>query len=134
MVSVPLAFFQVAATAIPTLLVAMAVGMKRGEGLGTAFKNAKKQYQMLIVLFTLLMVAVIGWGEMLALLVLAKGQGEVWQARWVFTAIATLIFVLIVEFVGPLDRALGKWGNYVFGPVVILIWFASILVFGISLG
>lgn len=133
MVLVPIAYFQVAATAIPTLLVAMAVGMKHGTNLAESMKGATKWERGLMAVFGVAMAFMVSWGETLSLLALVKGRGEVWQAGHVFSAIASLIFIVIYEFVYPIKEALGKLGSALFNVALPAIWMLVMATFLIGI-
>jgi hypothetical protein len=73
--AVPLAYFQVGATAIPTLLIAVAVGLKQGASHAESFKKTKGDRAVSV--FTVILFSLtVGVGELAAL---TSGWGVVQQ-------------------------------------------------------
>lgn len=112
----------------------MAVGMKQGDLHGRVVREGNKWQRGLMIFFTLFMVILIGAGEMLALLALMRGSGTTVQAGYVWAAISTLLFIVVMEFAGPVDRALGKIASAFFSGMILVAWMSSIFLFGLLAG
>ncbi|WP_369746491.1 hypothetical protein [Paenarthrobacter sp. AMU7] len=96
----PIAYFQAAATAIPALMIAVAVGMRRGHKLAElSGTNATRRIMNLNVV--LLLFFLIGAGEVNALLAIATNGGTAVQGYWAYQGIILAFAQLGHELVTP---------------------------------
>ena len=109
--TIPLQFFQVAATSIPTLLIAVAVGAKTGEALVVGMGDSKFQKVQtftFLLLFTLSIVV----GEIAALLALVHGHGSkgacFWAANGIFMALVFVFRPFYLPFTEKISPRMGK--------------------------
>lgn len=132
MTDVPIQFFQVGATAIPTLLIAVAVGVKQGAAYAEMFSNSSRLMKCVTLfgLFTFL-VSVVG-GELAALTALYQGKGTPSQAIFVYTGIGNTLAALVAEYVQPMAKAMSFRGGLVLWILVLLAWI-GVVVYGIIL-
>jgi hypothetical protein len=109
----------------------MAVGMKHGESLGRVVKQGTRSQRFFMVFFTLFLVALVACGELLALSALVRGEGGNVQAGWVWSAVSTLLFLIVMEFASPVNRELSKLGSGIFLGTIFVVWIGTIIAFGI---
>jgi len=101
LVNIPIEFFQASATIIPALLIALAVGAKHGEDY--AERMTEKRFSGFIAIVTVLvLVFVIGAGEVTALIGIIFGGASAGAAGLVFTAILLCILLVARELTQPL--------------------------------
>lgn len=126
-------FFQAAATVLPTLLIAYALHsrdteIKRLAGIASR-KDKKKSRGSLFGQAAILILFVVG--EMLALLVLALNNPQIWAFVGVLGAILSLAWFVCYETLWPLMENHGGKRLaqvFLFGPtLVILTCFALFL-------
>ncbi|SDP33250.1 hypothetical protein SAMN04487914_10890 [Arthrobacter sp. ok909] len=122
MTSVPMPFFQVGATAIPTLLVAVAIGIKAGNLHGEVFQSARKSHKIAALFSSFFFIAIVTAGELSALTALFKGYGNSIQAACIWTAMTTCLFLIIIEFVGPISNSMTAKGGWTLATVLLLSW------------
>ena len=115
---VPIPFFQAAATAIPTLLIALAVGVKMGNQFAT--DSPYRLDKLGKATAALLVVATIVSGEFVALAALIEGAGSANQATWVLTSIGTCIYFLGFELLTPLLYGLSRWAGWILSGIAAL--------------
>jgi hypothetical protein len=99
--TIPVTFFQAGATIIPTLLIALAVGAKRGEKYAEEMTE-KKPSGLIAIVTVLILVLVAGVGEVTALIAIVFKAGSTFQAGLVFAAILFGIFMVGLELTRPL--------------------------------
>lgn len=121
---VPVQFFQVAATAIPTLMIALFIGAKNGENVAKRMSASGWFIKALGVLGTLAFLTAILFGELASLIgVIANGGGTT-RADLIMWVIILMLLVLSFELVDPVARVLGgkRW----------IVYLALLILFGVS--
>lgn len=93
-----LAFFQAAATAIPALMIALAVGMRRGH---IAAEQSSAKGAMPNFLLMLGLSVAVALGEIVALLVLAAGEVGPGQGFAVYMALVLALAQVVYELTMP---------------------------------
>jgi hypothetical protein len=102
-ISIPIMFFQVASTAIPTLLIAVAVGIKQGATFAGMYERAKTEdWKARMVLITVGLVSIIVLGELAALRAIARGSGNELEALMAWAAIMNCLLLILLEFILPI--------------------------------
>lgn len=100
--NVPIMFFQVAATAIPTLLIAVAVGIKQGATYAEYYGQIKRPWvKIMLVGMTVVLGLAIALGEFAALRAIARGSGNGLEAELVFSAIYVCFMLIFMELLAP---------------------------------
>ena len=103
MANVPIQFFQAGATVIPTLMIAVVVGMKYGEGPARRLEGKGKIARLvLVVLFVVSLLGGIFGAEFIALTALIQGGGTAQQAFYVWLGISVAFYFLAHEFMKPI--------------------------------
>lgn len=129
----PIVFFQVAAAAIPTLLIAIAVGMKQADAFAKLFEKASKRAKPFLVGFWVVLVLMILLGEIAAIRAIARGSGNRLEAEFVWSAIMICLFMIVLEMMQPLGRLMSARGHIILLEsmmgVFILIIIYTLLVF-----
>lgn len=98
--------FQAGATAIPTLLIAIAVGLKHGAAQAETFKSSSALIKIVTVFMGVILIVSLVGGELAALTALYHGEGNVFLAKLVFVAIINCLGILAFEFLQPLIIAM----------------------------
>lgn len=127
MASVPIAYFQVGATAIPTLLVAVAVGLKLGLSHAEEFKKASRVDKGVAVFTVVLFSLSVGIGELAALTALYQGEGSSLQAFLVWGAVSFALLLIIMEFITPIVSAMKPLGAVLVWAGLVVIWLISVV-------
>ncbi|WP_156507344.1 hypothetical protein [Arthrobacter sp. OY3WO11] len=127
MSQVPLAYFQVGATAIPTLLVAVAVGLKQGVTHAEEFKKASRIDKGVAVFTVVLFSLSVGVGELAALTALYRGEGSSLQALLVWGAVSFALLLIIMEFITPIVSAMKSLGAVILWAGLIVVWLISVV-------
>ncbi|WP_306633669.1 hypothetical protein [Pseudarthrobacter siccitolerans] len=104
--NVPIMLFQAGATAIPTLLIAIAVGLKQGAAQAEAFESSSKPMKIVTVFFGVVLILSLVCGELAAITALYHGEGDVFLAKLVCIAITNCLGILAFEFLQPLAEAM----------------------------
>ncbi|MDQ0078241.1 hypothetical protein [Arthrobacter oryzae] len=136
MTEIPIMFFQVGATAIPTLLIAVTVGIKHGEIYATDYEHAKKKHKVYILAVLSAMALVIVLGEMSALRAIARGAGNRLEVDLVWSAIMACILLITLEMMKPMaDKMSPKGGRrlllIVTGAWVVLTAYSALVIYGV---
>src|SRR5450755_936578 len=105
---IPVQYFQVAAAAIPTLLIAVAVGAKQGQQMWDAVKGAKGFDRFMRVTWPLVLTVIVLGGEISALGGTVTNGGGGLQASIAFMAIVVLLYTIALELVAPMRSQLSK--------------------------
>lgn len=111
--NVPIVFFQVAAAAIPTLLIAIVVGLKQADAFAQLFKKASKRLKPVLLGFWLLLVLMIVLGELCAFRAIARGSGNSLEAESVWAAIMICLGMIVLEMLQPLGRLMTVRGHVI---------------------
>lgn len=105
-----LALFQACATAIPTMLIAVAVSIGRGKTLAEDYDEVGRYERIFRLVSVLIMGALIANAEMKALLAISRGEGSREQAFWVVLGAMVLLVNVIYELIYPLiDSEKEEW-------------------------
>lgn len=100
-------FFQVAATAIPTSLIAIAIGARSADDYIHNHANTAKALERGIAVCTALMITAIAIaGELSALIALGTGRSTSFEADAVTLAIILLLFSISAVLINPIVSAL----------------------------
>jgi hypothetical protein len=133
MASIPIQFFQVGAAAIPTLLVAVSVGLKQGAQYAELATKSGPIVRYATALLSLFLMLNIVAGELCALYALTIGSGDTALARPVATAIMICLLIIALEFLKPIMDTLPGVAKTVYFVAVILLLAASTLLFWYTL-
>jgi hypothetical protein len=126
MASIPIAFFQVGATAIPTLLIAVAVGLKQGVSHAESFKKTKGDRAVAVFTVSLFSLTV-GAGQLAALTALYQGTGGRFQALLVWMAVSFALMFIIMEFITPVVSAMKPLGGAIMWGGMLVAWLISVV-------
>lgn len=134
--SVPIIFFQVSAAAIPTLLIAIVVGLKHADAFAKYFGRASKRAKPFYLAFWLLLILMIVVGEFAAFRAIARGSGNALEVEMVWTAIMICVFMIVLEMLQPPGLLMSGRGHIIlfqsatafFGIAVI---YSSLILWGI---
>lgn len=108
---VPIMFFQVAATAIPTLLIAVAVGIKQGATFAEGFVLVEGVHRRILGALGVFVTLSIVLGEFAALRAVIRGSGNQLELELAFAAIAGCLLLITIEMVTPLVKKLSPRGG-----------------------
>lgn len=128
MVSIPIQFFQVSAAAIPTLLVAVVVGLKQGSLWAETMNKSGWFVKLSTTTVSLAIILTIICGEFCAVYALTIGEGTSALAKPVCAAIAFCLLIIALEFLKPiLDVLDGAWKTAYFVVIVLTVFIAMML-------
>jgi hypothetical protein len=120
-------FFQATATAIPTLLIAVAVTSKGGDRFARNVENLHGRRLFFELIPIMLSIAGIVSGEIASLIVLATGASQWFQAFLAFVAVTLCLVSLTSTFVTPMfDKLKPREVNAIIW--VILVGFIGAIV------
>jgi len=128
--SIPVQYFQAMATAIPTLVIAITIGLRSGnlfKDLVGPFSKGRWRYATLII--CLLIPTIIVFGEFAALHALLAGFGTALEALAALFAAAFCLMILLGELINPMLEHFGMTTrvNVSFLPMAsilpVFIWF-----------
>jgi hypothetical protein len=97
----PIMYFQVGATAIPTLLIAVAVGIKHGAAYASYYEQVKGWPRFLFLVITVVTGLAVALGEFAALRAIARGSGNQLEGEMVWSAISLCLLLIVMELVEP---------------------------------
>ncbi|MET3812432.1 hypothetical protein [Arthrobacter sp. UYEF3] len=120
MTEVPITFFQAGATAIPTLLIAVAVGLKQGVIQAEMLKKASNFGKIGILIPAVLFVVSVVAGLLAAVTALFYDHGSSFQAGLVLTALMNSLAFIVIEFFTPIAAALRPGAG-------VLIWVFTLI-------
>lgn len=129
---IPVQFFQVTAAAIPTLVIAMAVGAKQGQLMADSFARSNGSGRFLLVFFSVIVFALVFAGEWLSLRALIWGNGEKVSALIIYCCIALLLYLVCWQFIFPIKEFFseGQWSLLelclalgALGSIIAMWWF-----------
>lgn len=127
-------YFQAVATAIPTLLIALAVGMRLGETTAARLEAVPvkhlTRFTIILATNTLIIVA----GEFAALFALVRGGGNGVEAIICFLAVVVCLNNLIVFLLLPiLKRYPAGVMEALFGAVAVIFEISAVVLFALLL-
>jgi hypothetical protein len=105
----PIMFFQVAASAIPTLLIAVAVGIKQGATYAKQYGQLAARgfkFKAMVLGITVAIGLAIAMGEFAALRAIARGSGNSAEVELVFTAIFICFLLIVLEMLAPFAESM----------------------------
>jgi len=105
---IPIQYFQAIAGAIPTLLIALAVGLKTGDELAEGIEETALRRRLKFYIPVLSAGTIIICGEAWALIALATGWGGAAQAVFCAASLLMCLLFLLYAFVRPSIRKLKK--------------------------
>lgn len=122
MAAIPMVYFQAGATAIPTILIALAIGAKQGqtwaEGLQTETRLGRISSMLLVVFCVFLMFA----GEASALIALFTNDPDITQADMVWFAVMIGLLLLTLELIKPYREVLKKRERTFLQIMIGILW------------
>ncbi|WP_285250239.1 hypothetical protein [Pseudarthrobacter sp. fls2-241-R2A-168] len=105
--NVPIMFFQVSATAIPTLLIAVAVGIKQGQTFAGFYERAVTgRHKRVLLVMTIVLPLIIILGELCALRAVLRGAGNELELLLVWGAYFNCLLLIFLEFIVPIGYKL----------------------------
>lgn len=136
MAQIPIMFFQVGATAIPTLLIAVAVGIKQGAIYADFYAVAKGWHKKFAMVLLAMVTLAIVLGEMAALRAIARGSGNAIEVEMVWAAIMTCLLLIVLEMVQPLAEKMAPDSGHTLMLSVAGVWFvfaaySALVIYGV---
>ncbi len=129
MSQIPLAFFQAGATAIPTILIALAIGMKHGTQEAERIARKSLRERRTSIGFVLLLVLAVVGGEFSALFALLLGSGNYALATIVWLGVSLGLLTLIGELLKPILGVLSKNESRILIWPVLILWCGVFVLF-----
>jgi hypothetical protein len=132
--SKPVQYFQATAAAIPTLLNAIAVGMKGGIQYADYMNSMKSgSDRSKVILWAIGLIYVIAGGEVAALIAILTNNGSLFQAGWAFAAVIFCFLALASEFIRPVLQIMTAAERRITNTALFLGLFAAITIFMFTL-
>jgi protein-S-isoprenylcysteine O-methyltransferase Ste14 len=136
MLQMPIMFFQVGATAIPTLLIAVAVGIKQGAIYAEIYDRAAGWHKKFALVLLCLVTLSIVLGETAALRAIARGSGNGMEIELVWTAIMVCLLLIALEMVQPLSAKMTEEGGHrllltVAGAWMVMGAYSALIIYGV---
>lgn len=126
-----LALFQAAATAIPALLIAVAVTIGRGKALAEDYAKQGRYERTFRLASVILIGALAANAEINALLATARGSGTREQAFWVVLGATLLLINVIFELIYPLIYAESEeWVQMAVKAVLLVLVLGALYTIG----
>ncbi|MFE4837385.1 hypothetical protein ACFRAU_22230 [Arthrobacter sp. NPDC056691] len=122
MVTVSREFFQAGATAIPAILIALAVGAKQGIRWAQDLQGKSRLGRVLVIMIVLFCILAVLGGEAVALVTLLTQNYTVDAANLVWSGLMIGLLVLITELIRPVSDGLPKRERPFLLVGAILIW------------
>lgn len=122
MATIPMEYFQAGATAIPTILIALAVGARQGTTWAKDMQKETRLGRILAICIVSFCVLVIVGGETSALVALFTGHRTIMEADMVWAGVMIGLLLLIVELIKPVMEVLKKREKYVLQAMIVFIW------------
>ncbi|MET3349022.1 UNVERIFIED_ORG: heme exporter protein D [Arthrobacter sp. UYEF1] len=129
MSQIPLAFFQAGATAIPTILIALAIGMKHGTQEAESIARQSRRERRTSIGFVLLLVLTVVGGEFSALFALLSGSGNYALATMVWLGVSMGLLTLIGELLKPILGVLSKNERRILIWPLLVLWCGVFVLF-----
>lgn len=127
MSSVPVQFFQAGAGVVPTLMIAVVVGMKFGEGPAQHLEGKGKIGRIVVLVLAVLSIAGIFASEFVSLAALIRGGGTTDQAYVVWLGITIAFYFLAMEYLTPVKRLASKLESELLDWLVLALMIASFI-------
>lgn len=106
--TIPMAYFQAGATAIPTILIAVAVGVRQGTTWARDMQKETRLGRILTICIVIFCVLIIVGGEASALVALLTGHGTLMAADVVWGGVMSGLLLLTAELIKPFMEVLRK--------------------------
>ncbi|MBT2565269.1 hypothetical protein J7I84_01945 [Arthrobacter sp. ISL-85] len=132
----PIMFFQVAATAIPTLLIAVAIGIKHGDTYAGYYERVQGRIRYLYPSLTVAMGLVVALGEFAALRAIARGSGNHLEAEMVWGAIHICLLLIVIELLEPFGKTMKRPQHKLLLMSICVLWmvtaiYVALIIYGI---
>lgn len=122
MATIPIPYFQAGATAIPAILIALAVGAKHGTTWAARMQKESKRARIGYIVVLMVVVVAIGGGEFSAILALFANHGSLFQAHMVWGGVTLGLLLLIMELITPVIEVLTARERSVLLFVMATLW------------
>jgi MFS family permease len=134
--AVSITYFQAAATAIPTLLIAVAVGIKQGAIYADYYGLLRGRRKIFVLVMLSIVALAIVLGEMAALRAIARGSGNTLEVELSWAAIMTCMLLIVLEMVQPLAEKMAPENGHRLRLSVAGFWFvlaaySALVIYGV---